>query len=433
LASETKFKETEIGMIPEDWDIGELKDFCSKIGSGATPRGGSNVYIDSGIAFIRSQNVYDEGFKTEGLTFIQNSDAKKLNNVEVKKNDILLNITGDSICRCCIVPDSVLPARVNQHVSIIRTNTKLYYKFLYCYLCLKRTKEALLSFDAGGTRKAITKGNLEKLLLPLPNYIEQIQIGDFIGLINDKIDLNRQMNSTLEQIAQTLFKHWFIDFEFPDENGNPYKSSGGRMEDSELGEIPEGWEVGQIKDLVNHFKKSVKPQEEPDKLFHHYSIPAYDSGKVPEREFGSKIMSNKFKVVSNSILVSKLNPETERVWNVGYVDESLSICSTELQVFVSKQESWNSFVYFLFKSNKIREEMVCRVTGTSKSHQRISPQDILNIQIILPTKELILEFGTIFNVILKRINCNLSEAENLSQIRDFLLPKLMSGKIRVEC
>ncbi|WP_226990896.1 restriction endonuclease subunit S [Methanosarcina acetivorans] len=160
------------------------------------------------------------------------SDAKKLDNVEVKKNDILFNITGNSICRCCIVPGSILPARVNQHVSIIRTNirtnTKLYYKFLYCYLCLKRTKEALLSFDADGTRKAITKGNLEKLVLPLPSYTEQTQIGDFIGLVNDKIDLNNQMNSTLEQIAQTLFKRWFIDFEFPDENGNPYKSREGK-------------------------------------------------------------------------------------------------------------------------------------------------------------------------------------------------------------
>ena len=262
MASETKFKKTEIGMIPEDWDVGELKDFCSKIGSGATPRGGSNVYVNSGIAFIRSQNVYDEGFKTEGLVFIQDSDAKKLNSVEVKKNDILFNITGDSICRCCIVPDSVLPARVNQHVSIIRTNNKLYYKFLYCYLCLNRTKETLLSFDAGGTRKAITKGNLEKLLLPLPSYIEQTRIGDFIGLINDKIDLNRQMNSTLEQIAQTLFKRWFIDFEFPDENGNPYKSSGGRMEDSELGEIPEGWKIKPI-DEVADFLNGLALQKYP--------------------------------------------------------------------------------------------------------------------------------------------------------------------------
>jgi type I restriction enzyme, S subunit len=171
---------------------------------------------------------------------------------------------------------------------------------------------------------------LQNLQIPLPSFSEQKLIANVLSFFDDKIELNCQINKTLEQITQTLFKRWFIDFEFPDENGNPYKSSGGRMVDSELGEIPEGWEIGQIKNLVNHFKKSVKPQEEPEKLFHHYSIPAYDSGKVPEKEFGSEIMSNKFKVISNSTLVSKLNPETQRIWDVGHVDESLSVCSTEL-------------------------------------------------------------------------------------------------------
>ncbi len=179
IKQKTKFRETEIGGIPEDWKIRKLKNLCTKIGSGATPRGGANIYVLSGIALIRSQNVYDDGFNKQGLAFINEDAAEKLKNVEIKEHDVLLNITGDSICRASIVPKEILPARVNQHVSILRTNEKLYYKFLFYYLSLNKTKNRLLSFDAGGTRQAITKGMLEEFYVPLPEYEEQVKTGDF--------------------------------------------------------------------------------------------------------------------------------------------------------------------------------------------------------------------------------------------------------------
>src|SRR6266478_3064914 len=97
-----------------------LGDACEKIGSGATPRGGGEVYLSNGVALIRSQNVYNDGFRNEGLAFLGESHARELNNVEAKSGDVLLNITGDSVARVCQVPDHILPARVNQHVAIIR-------------------------------------------------------------------------------------------------------------------------------------------------------------------------------------------------------------------------------------------------------------------------------------------------------------------------
>jgi len=424
LASETKFKKTEIGMIPEDWDVGELKDFCSKIGSGATPRGGSNVYVNSGIAFIRSQNVYDEGFKTEGLVFIQDSDAKKLNSVEVKKNDILFNITGDSICRCCIVPDSVLPARVNQHVSIIRTNNKLYYKFLYCYLCLNRTKETLLSFDAGGTRKAITKGNLEKLLLPLPSYIEQTRIGDFIGLINDKIDLNHQMNSTLEQIAQTLFKHWFIDFEFPDENGNPYKSSGGRMVDSELGEIPEGWKIG----VLGDFCEIIMGQSPPGKTYN-------EEGKgLPFHQgitdFGFRFPSRRVYCTEPKRIAEKgdvLLSVRAPVGSLNVADQKYAI-GRGLAALKLKRDH-GSYLFYLMKATQSRWN-IFESEGTVFGS--IGKSDIYNFKTIIPPQNLISKFNDLIKPLDERIACNEKNNHILSLTRDSLLPKLMSGKIRVQ-
>ena len=106
-----------------DWPIVRLGNYCSKIGSGATPRGGSSVYLDEGeICLIRSQNIYNDGFKPGGLVFITKDSADKLNNVIIEEDDILLNITGDSVARVCLAKSEYLPARVNQHVATIRPN-----------------------------------------------------------------------------------------------------------------------------------------------------------------------------------------------------------------------------------------------------------------------------------------------------------------------
>lgn len=196
----------------------KLKELCSKIGSGATPRGGSEVYVEAGVALIRSQNVYDSGFKYDGLAYITDEAARQLKNVEVKRGDVLLNITGDSIGRCVIVPDDVLPARVNQHVVILRPNAYLHSQFLFAYLSMPAVKSDLLNYDSGGTRKAFTKAMLDNYEIEAPSYEKQKIIGDFLFLFNRKIESNRRMNQTLEQMAQTLFQQWFVAFKFPAEH-----------------------------------------------------------------------------------------------------------------------------------------------------------------------------------------------------------------------
>ncbi len=114
---------------------------------------------------------------------------------------------------------------------------------------------------SGSVVSHIRVGDCYKFKISIPPLNEQRAIANILGTLDNKIDVNRQMNSTLEQIAQALFKRWFIDFEFPDENGNPYRSSGGRMVDSELGEIPEGWGVGTLGDMAKEKRKNVKIED----------------------------------------------------------------------------------------------------------------------------------------------------------------------------
>ena len=172
-----------LGMPPKNWEIVRLKDITSKIGSGATPRGGANIYQLFGISLIRSQNVHDHKFSKDGLAYINEIEAEKLNNVIVKSGDILLNITGDSIARCCLVPDEILPARVNQHVVIIRPTNKLNSIYLQKYLSLPQVKNYMLAHDAGATRKSLTKGNIENFLI--------VDAKDFkVSLTRDGTDAN---------------------------------------------------------------------------------------------------------------------------------------------------------------------------------------------------------------------------------------------------
>ncbi|OLF79412.1 hypothetical protein AWH61_06095 [Alteromonas sp. W12] len=165
-----KLVDSPLGQIPEGWEVGELKSFCSKIGSGATPRGGKGAYKKEGIPLIRSMNIYDSTLITKDLAFIDDEQAARLKNVIVEPDDVLLNITGASVARCSIVPSAYTPARVNQHVAIIRLNSeRLSPEYVMYTLISKNGKARLLSTAQGGaTREALTKTDIEKFQVVLP-------------------------------------------------------------------------------------------------------------------------------------------------------------------------------------------------------------------------------------------------------------------------
>ena len=186
-----------------------LSGITSKIGSGATPRGGEGSYQQSGIPLIRSQNVHDNHFYDQGLAFINNAQADKLKNVIVEKGDVLFNITGASIARCCIAPETYLPARVNQHVAIIRVTEKALPKFVQTILVSDVYKSQLLGIGNGATsREAITKQQLEDFKIPLPSIEEQQKIVAKIEQIEKQIaQLEIQIDEIPKQKEAVLRKY----------------------------------------------------------------------------------------------------------------------------------------------------------------------------------------------------------------------------------
>ena len=191
--------------IPSNWDVTSLSEVTSKIGSGATPRGGAAVYINDGPALIRSQNVHDSVFRDEGLVYLSDQAADALKGVSVYEGDVLINITGDSILRTCLVPKRVLPARVNQHVAIVRSNGRVDPGFLQKWLSQPLMKDFMLGHSSGGTRKAITKGHLQGFPIPVPPIDEQRGIAAALGALDDKIQSNRRAAGLIEELLMLEF------------------------------------------------------------------------------------------------------------------------------------------------------------------------------------------------------------------------------------
>ena len=434
----------ELGMVGDGWGALRLGDVCTKIGSGATPRGGQEVYLKAGpYALIRSQNVHNNRFNYDGLAFINQQQATTLDNVEVFADDVLLNITGDSVARACQVASDVLPARVNQHVAIIRPDpNKLSPRFLRYFLVCPEIQTMLLSWaGAGGTRNALTKGMIESLDVQAPmDMAEQRAIAHILGTLDDKIELNRRMNETLEEIARALFKSWFVDFDpvrakmkgrdtgLPPDVADLFPD---RLVDSELGEIPEGWKVGCFGGIVAQSRDKENPFASPDTIFRHFSIPAFDKDQWPQTERGENIKSQKSRVPPGAILLSKLNPEIERVWFADVASNERAICSTEFLVLRARPPFRRSYVYCLARSPLFRQQIESLVTGTSKSHQRAPAGAILTLEAIIPSAPVIHAFDQQVSALLDRsVGCR-RETTSLAALRDTLLPKLVSGELRV--
>lgn len=286
-------------------------------------------------------------------------------------------------------------------------------------------------YNEGTTIPSLRTETLKRIEFQIPSIETQKFVVHILSTLDEKIEVNNKINQKLEEMAQSIFKQWFIDFDFPNEEGKPYKSSGGEMIESELGMIPKSWEVVRLEEIAEIKTISVKPQNSENTLYEHYSIPAYDDKKYPVFEEGKYIKSNKYKVYNYSILVSKLNPDTKRVWKPIVLTEN-AICSTEFINYVPRETKFESLLYSIVDSQDFIDYLCQHVTGSTGSRQRANPKSSYNYQLaITKDNEKIKLFSNAINCINLRIRNNRIETNKLTKLRDTLLPKLMSGGIKV--
>lgn len=311
------------------------------------------------------------------------------------------------------------------------------YRFIYYTLLSARPKLANLA--VGAAQQNLSAATIKSLRFAFPPLDEQRAIASVLGALDDKIELNRNMSATLEAIARALFKSWFVDFDpvrakaegrdtgLPPEIAALFPDS---FENSELGPIPTGWTIHSIASIAVVSRTIVNPMAYADEAFHHYSIPAFDEGRLPVVERGISIRSNKFLLEQDDILVSRLNPRTPRVWRPNVNGTLRSICSTEFAVMRSRALP-TEWLYCLLSSSGFSEALSTMVTGTSGSHQRVKPESLLAMRVITPPTHVAAQFAGLAAPFLSRVPHCLTESQTLAALRDVLLPKLISGEIRV--
>lgn len=310
---------------------------------------------------------------------------------------------------------------------------------LFIYYNLSRRKSEIRAAAAGSAQPILNKSAFGRLEIALPPPATQHMVVGILGSLDDKIELNRRMNATLEATAGTIFKSWFVDFDPVRAKAEGRQPAGmdadtaalfpASFKESELGAIPTGWSVETVGGIADTNRESLNPQEFPEELFALLSIPAFDDGRVPAVVAGSSIHSNKLLVPPGSVLVSKLNPRIPRVWRPGSLSNR-GIASTEFVTLTPRSECPRDVLFAIVSSRPFCERLAELATGTSGSHQRARAEDLIQVPFAFPPRSVATSFSRLASPLFDRIEANLSESQILTTLRDALLPKLLSGTVR---
>lgn len=429
--------------MTSEWEWKRLGNHCQKIGSGATPTGGKDVYLEQGpFALFRSQNVYNDGFTPTGLAYIGEGQAKKLDGVAVQELDVLLNITGDSVARVCLAPSQYLPARVNQHVAIIRPDpADLDSRFLRYFLASPYQQDVMLGLAAAGaTRSALTKGMIEAFTVPFPPIHEQRAIADSLSVLDDRIANLRETNATLESIAQVLFKSWFVDFDPVHAKQQGFMPAGmeGAMaalfpdsfEESALGLVPKGWRAGSLADLADLNSESWSGRIHPQRIAYVDLANAKNNEIVAVAEFAFDDAPSRARRVlrTGDTIVGTVRPGNR---SFAFVHEPMSnlTASTGFAVLRPRAHENTAYVYLAATQDSSIEHLAHVADGGA--YPAVRPDVVSALACAEPPCAILKMFDAVARPLLEKVSANQAQAQTLATLRDTLLPRLISGQLRL--
>ena len=421
--------------------LGEVYEFRSGLSKPASEFG-------SGHPFLTFKDVFYNYFVPETLGDLVNSTDADRDAGDVKRGDVFLTRTSetmDELGMSCVALRDVPLATFNGFSKRLRPKpgSPIVPEYAGYFFRSPQFRREVTAMSSMSTRASLNNGMLSRLRITLPDVVTQAAIGATLKSLDDKIEQNQRTARALEQLAGAVFQAWFVDFEpvkakaagattFPSMPQPVFDALSTRFVDSAVGPVPQGWEGGPIKRLATISKVQVNPQDNPEEVVDHFSLPAYDATMSPIVEAGSVIKSGKFLVVAGCVLVSKLNPRIARVWLPPPPAGRRQIASTEFLVVIPRQVSDRHHLYCQFQQTAFREELVQGTSGTSNSHQRVRPDDVLNRMIIVPSPPTRVAFAGLVDPLFALMSANRDECAKLATLRDYLLPKLLSGVVRVE-
>ena len=397
-------------------------------------------YVPSGIPFYRSKEVIERalGQEISNPLFIT---EERFHDIKSKfgspvDGDILLSAVGER---------AGIPYLVNNEgdfyfkdgnlIWFRKFSNELDSEYLVYYLNSRVGQFLLENLMIGSAQRALTIIGLKGLVISVPDIENQKEIAKTLSSLDQKITLLRQQNQDLEELAQTLFKRWFVEFEFPNENGEPYKSSGGKMVESELGEIPEGWRVGVLSDIADITIGRTPPRKEPQWFSSNKEdvkwISIKDMGEsgvfiTNTSEYLTRDAVQNFRVPvipkNTTILSFKLT-----VGRVAITTEDMLSNEAIAHIHMNKNYDCFQFSYLLLKSYNYD-----KLGNTSSIATAVNSNSIKNMEVLIPTSENVKSFDNHTVSIFNKLRNNTEEIQTLTQLRDTLLPKLMSGELNIK-
>lgn len=426
-----------------NWRTVRLGDIA-KDGRGYYGIGASAVpFSPEKYTYLRITDINDDG--TLNKADLKSVDAENAENYLLSPNDVVFARTGNSTGRNYFYDGKdgkFVYAGFLIKFSI--DNEKINPKYVKYFLRTKEYWDWISSFNTGSTRGNINAQTYANLEIPLLSPKQQNLIAEVLGALDDKIECNNRINRNLEEQAAVLFRRWFVDFEFPDPDptsptyGKPYRSAGGKMQDSPLGLIPLGWQVSTLGDyckVKSGFAfKSAWWQNNGIKVLKIKNIDSNNTLNLSDCSFVSEdkiILAKDFLVKGGDLLIAMTGATIGKFTIVPSVKEQLLVNQRVGKFFLGDNPIRKlPFLYLLLRQESIIDEIINRGQGSAQPN--ISPSDIETIDIVLPNKQII----DVFNNKMQAIFCNLiritAENQTLSELRDSLLPKLMNNELSLD-
>lgn len=437
----SELKDTEMSKIAHDWklvEFGVLLEIPLKNGVSKPSKVRGTGFPMVNMKEIFSTDVIDNmEMELAPLT------DKEQENYFLAEHDLLFarqSLVLEGAGKCSIFISNSEKTCFESHLIRARLNKqKANPYFYYTFFSSKMGKRYMSTIAEQAVVAGIRGSDLKELKVPYPSLREQVQIANLFSNIDNKITLLRQQNQDLEELAQVLFKRWFVEFEFPNENGEPYKSSGGKMVESELGEIPEGWEVGCLGEFSNlksgyafksndfvddSFVKAIKIKDLKGKGV----VEILDASSVSEQVTTIERVKY-FKLEGGDIVLAMSGNTTGKIGIIPPHDIELYL-NQRVGKFFLKKSSYKSFLYNFLMSGNYEERILSMGYGSAQPN--INPSQIESIKVLIPSEEVLTNYIKISEPIYNKVLVNNEEIQTLTQLRDTLLPKLMSGELRVK-
>lgn len=355
----------------------------------------------------------------------------------IRKNDILISSVRPNLEHNCIVhslQENMVASTGFIHLRI-KEGASADPDFVYYFLTSPQNVERYtrIAETSQSAYPSFNKDVIERISMPSIDLTEQKKIGLLLSSVDRLIELERLRIEYLERLVSGIYDYWFVQFDFPDKLGKPYKSSGGKLQYCrELKrEIPFGWVARRFGELIRINEGQVNPLKLGEQILEHYSIPAYDDSHFPVFEKASSILSNKFKVSSGVFLVSKLNPEFKRLWDPVCITTD-AVCSTEFIVCRSIDPENKPYCFCTADSEAFQLFLRNLASSSTGSRKRLAPEDILDFKLPMPTAGDTLErFNEFVGKVLGMIKESRKSIHEHTVLRDFLVPLLMNGQAKL--